>query len=412
MAHRESCEAVTVKKLLLPWVFPFLLLASGCGDDGGGGGFGGLGTIGGGAGTTAIVYVANNGSNNVSGYSINTATGGLSVLPGSPFANVSTPSAIAVSSNGFFAFAANSQANNVTAFRVGTDGALLLASPTPANLNPAPVGTAPRAVAISKDARFLYVANSRSDSVTVLSIGATGLLTLVPPTSGNPNPVAAAGSSPTAIAVAPINRFLYVANSASNTVSVFQVEAGGLLTLVPPAGSGTNPVSTGGTAPTALGMSSNGQFLYVTNSSSNNVTAFQVETNGLLTPIPPAGSGTNPVSVRGTAPNSIAVSPNGAFLYTANGGGNVSAFSIGSNGLLTLVPTSGNTPNPTPAGTGPSALTISQDGQFLYAANRGGGVSAYTITTGTGALVPLTPLLGNPFPTGTEPSAIATPGPS
>jgi 6-phosphogluconolactonase (cycloisomerase 2 family) len=410
MERRASHEATTVKKLLLPWLFPFLLLVPGCGDDGGeGGGFGGAGPIGG-VGTTSIVYVTNSGSNNVSGYTINPTTGGLSVVPGSPFATASAPSAIAVSADGFFAFAANGQANNVTAFRVGIDGALLSVSSTTANPNPVPVGTAPRAVAVSRDARFLYVANSRSDSVTTLSIGATGLLALIPQTAGSPNPISAGGSSPTAIANSPIGRFLYVANSASNNVAVFQVETTGLLTLVPAAGSSTNPVSVSGTAPTALAMSSNGQFLYAANSGSNNVTAFQVEASGLLTLIPPTGAGTNPVPIGGTAPGGITVSPNGSFLYTANGGGNVSAFAIGNNGLLTLVPSSGSSPNPTPAGTGPAAVTMSQDGQFLYVANRGGGVSAYAIVSGSGALVPLTPLLGNPFPAGTSPSSIATPG--
>lgn len=412
MVLRGAHKVSIVNKVLRAWLLPLVLLPAGCGDgDGGGGTFGGVGgTLGGGPGTTSIVYVTNSGSNNVSGYTINAATGGLSALPGSPFANVSAPSSIAVSSNGFFAFATNNQANNVTAFRIGTDGALLLASPTPANPNPVPVGTAPRAVAISRDSRFLYVANSGSDSVTVFSIGTAGVLTLVPQVTGNPNPVAAGGSSPIALAISPTGRFLYVANSTSNTVTAFQVETSGILTQVPSAGPGTNPISVSGTGPTALAMSSTGQFLYVTNSASNTVTAFQVETSGLLTLVTSAGSNLNPLSTGGTTPNGIAVASNGAFLYIANGGGNVSAFTIGSNGLLTLVPISGSTPNPTPAGTGPSAITISQDGQFLYVANRGGGVSAYTITTGTGALVPLTPLLGNPFLTGTEPSGIATPG--
>lgn len=397
-------------KVLLAWVLPLAMLPSGCGDGGGGGGgFGGTGTIGG-AGTTSIVYVTNSGSNNVSGYSINAATGGLSALPGSPFANVSAPSAIAVSSNGFFAFVTNSQANTVTAFRVGTDGALLPASPSPANPNPAPVGTAPRAVAISRDSRFLYVANSGSDSVTIFDIGTAGVLTLVPQATGNPNPIAAGGSSPIALTISPTGRFLYVANSTSNTVTAFQIETSGLLTQVLSIGPGTNPISVSGTGPTALAMSSTGQFLYVTNGASNTVTAFRVETSGLLTLVPPAGSNPNPFSTGGTAPNGIAVSSNGASLYIANGGGNVSTFTIGTNGLLTLLPISGSAPNPIPAGTNPSAITISQDGQFLYVANRGGGVSAYTITTGAGALVPLTPLLGNPFPTGTEPSGIAAPG--
>jgi hypothetical protein len=151
MVLRGTHKVLMVKKVLLAWLLPLVLLPSGCGDGGGEGGFGGSGTIGGGEGTGAIVYVTNNGSNNVSGYTINPSTGGLAAIPGSPFVNVSAPSAIAVSSNGFFAYAANSQANNVTAFRIGTDGALLLGDSTPAAPNPASVGTSPRALVISQD---------------------------------------------------------------------------------------------------------------------------------------------------------------------------------------------------------------------------------------------------------------------
>ncbi|MDR4463812.1 MAG: lactonase family protein [Nitrospira sp.] len=398
----------SANRFRLAWLMPLVFLAPGCGDEGGGGGFGSGGSpIGGGEPTAASVYVTNSGSDNISAYTVNGTTGGLSAIAGSPVANVSTPSAIAVSRNGFFAFATNSQTNQVTSFRIGTDGGLLLASGTATSPNPASVGTAPSAVAISSNTEFLYVANRGSDSVTAFTIGATGVLTLVPPEAGMPNPVAAGGSAPVSLVGSATDSFLYVANSADNTVSVFQIETNGLLKLVPPTGSLRNPVAVGGNAPSALALSSTGQFLYVANRASNNVTVFQVETSGLLTLVPPVGSGTNPQSIGGTGPIGIAVAPDGQVLYTANEGGTVSALTIGTNGLLTLVPSSGNSSNPIQAGTNPSAITISQDGQFLYVANRGGGVSAYTVVSGTGTLVPLPVLLGNPFPTGTTPSGIA-----
>jgi len=64
------------------------------------------------------------------------------------------------------------------------------------------------------------------------------------------------------------------------------------------------------------------------------------------------------------------------------------------------------------AGSTPTALTISQDGQFLYVANRGGTVSTHPIASGSGTLNPLMQLLGNPFRAGTNPSAIAVSGPT
>jgi lipoprotein-anchoring transpeptidase ErfK/SrfK len=126
--------------------------------------------------------------------------------------------------------------------------------------------------------------------------------------------------------------------------------------------------------------------------------------------VPVTGDATNPISVGGTTPNALTIAQNGRFLYTANGGGNVTAFTIRGDGLLVRVPSTGSNGNPIPAGTEPVAMAISSDEQFLYVVNRGGRVSAYTMAEGTGALVPLTVLLGNPFPTGTTPSAIATPG--
>jgi 6-phosphogluconolactonase len=172
------------------------------------------------------------------------------------------------------------------------------------------------------------------------------------------------------------------------------------------------------TAPKSMAISPNGSFLYVANSSTHNVTVFQIGTNGLLTLVPPAGGTTNPIptGTGGTSPNSLMISLDGRFLYSANGGGTISAFTIGSDGFLTLLPSAAGNLNPVSAGANasPVALTMSPDGRFLYVATNvttlGGRVSAFTITSETGALVPLTALIGNPFLAGSTPSAIATPG--
>ena len=406
-----------VKRVYLAGLIPCLLVVSSCGDSGGDIGSAVLGAIGGGEQRSgAIVYVANRGSNSVSGFTLNPSTGGLAPIAGSPFQDVRTPSAIAVSANGLFAYVANNETNTVTAYQVGTSGALLFVDSTAGNPNPVSVGTAPRALAISKDSQFLYVANSGSDDVTVLKIGTGGVLTNVAQKEGRTKPVSAGVSSPIALAVAPNGRFLYVATSTSNMVTAFQVDSSGVLTLIPEARPGTNPLSSGGTGITGLALSPNGQFLYVTNGTSHNVTAFKVESSGLLTLIPPTGS--NPILTGGTSPNGIVVAADGAHLYVANGGGTVSTFSIGSDGFLTLVPAGGAAQNPVPApatGLTPVSLAISPDGQFLYVANRitsgsGGTISAYTILSESGTLVPVTQLLGNPFRAENSPSAIATLG--
>jgi 6-phosphogluconolactonase len=396
---------------VLAWLVPLALLPFGCGEEGGEGGGGG--TLGG-AGTTAIVYVTNSGSNDVSGYTIN-STGALAPVPGSPFnTNISKPSAVVVSSNGFFAYVANSDTNKVLAFRVSTDGGLLLGPSSDANPNPVSVGTTPGVLAISPDAKFLYVANSGSDDLNVFSIGAAGVLTPVTPTGSSTKSVPVeVGADPASIATTKNRKFLYVANRGTDNVTAFAIDSTtGLLTRIPSSGGKTNPISTGGKSPKGMSISTNSSFLYVANSDSGNVTVFKIEADGLLTLVSPT-----PIPVGSKNPNALILSDNGRFLYSANGEGNVTAFTIGDGGLLTLVPSSGGNTNQVSAETTPVAMTMSVDGRFLYttnreAGNRRGRVSAYTVNEATGALTRLNVLQqqGVGFLTGDEPSSIATPG--
>lgn len=192
------------------------------------------------------------------------------------------------------------------------------------------------------------------------------------------------------------SRIAYVANSGSNNVSGYMIATTGALTTI-----GGSPFS-GVTAPSAVTVSANGSFVYVTNhGGANSVSAFTVNsTTGALTPV--AGS---PFAA-GTTPNAVTVSPNGNFLYVTNGSSdNVSMFTIdGATGALT-------SPATIAADTSPSGVSIDPNGLFLYVANGGSNtVSAYTITAGTGALTPVSGALGNPFSAGTTPSGIATPG--
>src|SRR6202047_2769106 len=101
------------------------------------------------------------------------------------------------------------------------------------------------------------------------------------------------------------------------------------------------------TAPTAPAPPP--EFLYVTNYSSNNISAFSINTaTGVLTPV--VGS---PFTA-GTGPNPAAVA-SGKFLYVGNSTSNsVSGYTIDqSSGALTSVPGS-----PFAAGTGPQAIAV------------------------------------------------------
>ena len=94
-----------------------------------------------------FAYVANQISNNVSGYTINPSTGALTAIAGSPFAAGSAPFSVAVAPSGRFAYVANVISNNVSGYTIDpSTGAL-----TAITGSPFPAGAGPVSVAITSD---------------------------------------------------------------------------------------------------------------------------------------------------------------------------------------------------------------------------------------------------------------------
>jgi 6-phosphogluconolactonase (cycloisomerase 2 family) len=130
---------------------------------------------------------------------------------------------------------------------------------------------------------------------------------------------------------------IYVANRDSESVNGFTVSADdaaipGNLTAI----SGS---STTGLAPVAAAVDPSGQFLYVVDKNSNEVSGFRIK--------PVAGTlsalSNSPYST-GAAPNWVAISPTNKFLYVSNSGSaSLSAYKI-DPGTGNLIPASGAIP--------------------------------------------------------------------
>jgi 6-phosphogluconolactonase (cycloisomerase 2 family) len=272
------------------------------------------------------LYVANDNSNNVSGFDINPFTGSLSLVPGSPFATGGIGAGLGISldcvPNGNFLIAANGGSNNITVFSITTNGALIPVAGSPF----AAGGSGPDGVKVAPNGQFLSVALESSDEIGMFSIAANGALTPVP---GSPFASPATGN----VAGVEINcasTFLYApqANSGSTDVDVFSIGANGALTLVQTSNNpGVGDNSNAGV------LSPNDQFLFVSNQFSNSVTVFNVAANGTLSLL--AGS---PFGGANAVPCGIATNAAGTFLFTANvSSSTVTSFSIAGNGALTLV---------------------------------------------------------------------------
>src|SRR6516225_5280075 len=106
---------------------------------------------------------------------------------------------------------------------------------------------------------------------------------------------------------------------------------------------------------------SRAQFAYVANADSGDISAYSIDSNGSLTPVP--GS---PFAA-GIEPFSVSVDFIARFAYATNfSGSNVSAYRISSNGALT--PVSGS---PFETGAGPISVAADPMGRFVYVANSG-----------------------------------------
>jgi 6-phosphogluconolactonase (cycloisomerase 2 family) len=235
-------------------------------------------------------------------------------------------------------------------------------------VQPVPTGTVPLAIAIDPNDNFVFVANSASNSISVYSLdqttGALKEVTGSPFTTGaTPVSLVARGSS------------LFVANQGAATISVYSFDSKtGALTL-----SGT-PTATG-TNTTSIDSDPAGHYLFVADGTANTVSTFTISGSSI--------SGTATPTMTGTAPSNVHVDPQGKYVYVTNSGSNnVSAFSIdGSGGLMAV---SGS---PFAAGSAPSYSTSSSDGSVLWVANKGSAnVSAFKVSGGA-----LTASSGSPY---------------
>jgi 6-phosphogluconolactonase len=216
--------------------------------------------------------------------------------------------------------------------------------------------------------------------------------------------------------------FLYVTNSGNtitpvsgtcyNTVSGFQVNAGGALTAVPmlpPTGScvnavpypaGSLPVGTVPWAITSVIANSGGNpFVYITDFTQNQAYAYQSASNGTLSNAGLGTAGQGPINT-GEEPVFVTVDPRSRFVYVSNFQAGISAFDIvASTGELTPVDSLQYG-----AGAGPLCIAIDPvEGIYLYAVNLvGGTVTGYTLNGSAGTL---TALPNQPFYVGTSTTA-------
>ncbi|MFL5386488.1 MAG: lactonase family protein [Longimicrobiaceae bacterium] len=224
-----------------------------------------------------------------------------------------------------------------------------------------------------------------ANHVLVFSRGDDGRLTFRDSVStggagSGPDPVFGTDplTSQDAVILSDDHRFLFVVNAGSNEISSFRVGNDGMLTLA-------NKVSSGGTFPVSL--SARSTLLYVVNANNGgNISGFSIGSDGTLTPI--AGS-TRPLSGAAVpGPGSIRISPNGQTIVVTEKPTNLlDIYAIGSNGVATG-PTVVGASGPTPFGadfapSGPYIVSLGNIGPNRMAVPDGSGAGSLVFTAPT-----------------------------
>jgi 6-phosphogluconolactonase (cycloisomerase 2 family) len=321
----------------------------------------------------------------ISAYAIDASTGALSAVPGSPFV-YGYRSQLRVTPSSRFAYA-HGYDNWIYGYAIDSvTGAL---SSVPGSAFPAPSGSpGPQAsMVFDPSSRFMYAANVDGDVYGYAINAVTGALTPVP---GSPF---AAGADPGPAVIDAKGQFLYVPNSGSDNVSAFSINpVSG--TLAPIAGSPFVSES----EPYDITFTPDGKLAYVAYLATENVSAYSVDSiSGALTAL-----AVIPFLDTHRPPR---FTPNSRFAYWASASEEpgslyrwaktVSGFAVNTaTGALTPVPGSQHA-----ICCVPSDALLHPSGKFLYVPSGytipgSSRIYGFAIDGSTGALEPLD---GSPF---------------
>jgi 6-phosphogluconolactonase (cycloisomerase 2 family) len=335
----------------------------------------------------------------VSSYHVDSQSGSLSIVAGSPFSSQGlNPVAEVASPNAQYLYVANHDSNNIAQFTIGTDGQLSFghAYTTPAS--------EPVALAINATGTLLFVLDYYQPGFTDAAPGPGALVvypvnsdgTLGTPAANAGLPYAALQCFPSGVAVSPNGDYAYVSNTNSvivttsppttatppatpascpsqGTISGFSIGSSGALTTI--AGS---PFAAG-TTPTGIAVDQTSRFLYTTDSVQNQLIVYTIN-GGPLTPL------SNGPFATGTFPVNLVVDPRDQYLYVSNyNAKSISEFTISQvDGQPSALASSAfNTQE-----AGPTCILVDPAlGRYLYASlSAFNDVAAAQLNPNTGAL--------------------------
>lgn len=302
------------------------------------------------------------------------ATGGAGSGPDPVFGTdpLTSQDAVILSDDHRHLFVVNAGSNEISSFRVGTDGMLTLASKVSSG------GTFP--VSLAHRGNLLYVVNANAGgNISGFTVGTDGALTAI---AGSTRPLSgAAMPSPGSIRISPNGRTLVVTEKPTNRLDLYALDGSGVPT-------GPTVVSASGPTPFGADFDAAGHYIVSLGNIGPNRTAVP-DGSGAGSAVFPTSTSVTTVSsfvpTTETAACWIQITPDGRYAYTTNtGSGSITGYSIGANGALTPLTANGQT-----GLTGPNTQPLDMafaDG-YLYALTAGDrGIHVFRVTD-NGSLV-------------------------
>ena len=345
------------------------------------------------------VYMTTNKSNPgvIDQYQIDFQSGALALI-GTPIAAGVNPIRLVSAPNGKFIYVISQGDSKVWEFAVQSDGTLAMK-------NSYSTGNVPTAIAIDPQGKFLYVTftyqagSSGPGGVSIFPVNSDNSLGTV-----STQPV---GNNPMAVSVSYFNHFVYVVDQETSPnakiLGFAQNTTTGALTPLPGTsitGTGASTVTTGyaaGVIPSAITEDLTARFVYVTDQAANQLIGYTVQPNGSLVPM------VNGPFQTGLFPVAITTDPTGKLLYVVNYNANtVQGYAID---LATGTPSGAVGAFGTAVGAGPTCVAIDPAlGTFLYTSDAlDNTVTGERLTPQTGGLAAVQ---NSPFPGAGQPTCL------
>lgn len=320
------------------------------------------------------------------------ATGGLGIGDGTDGEGLGSQGALQLSPDKNYLYAVNAGSNDISVLKVGRRGLSLIQRISSG-------GTSP--ISLTLRGKLLYVLNYQREEggggegegddcggITGFTVFPDGHLS---PLLNSSRPLSACGSNPGQVGFNPSGTLLAVTEKATSVITSYTVGSNGLPSapIVSPAISGTFPFS--------LAFNSKGLLLVTDDfndaSKAGGASSFKASPDGHFTLV--SGS----IPTLNTATCWVVITGDDRYAYVTNtNDGNISGYSLSSDGVLALLNPSDGITAVTGPSTKPRDLAFSSDYHYLYTLNSlSGTIFGYAVNA-DGSLSQISQVGGLPLP--------------